>query len=247
MTTKPKNDADSWRFFRWVTIREPARCGSFRYIWHDKYPSLRKRYELGIKGNLTYAEKLFMMLLLPITYASLGYIVRGYFLPKRYHTQFIEFYVFARFILVFVAFWISFPDWLETPVAVIVAWTASGAFLTPLRSLFIDRYSDSWSVHSFNRSLIFILVNYCEILIGFAYLYKHLNLVGYSSCSTPITKGWEAIYFSAVTLTTLGFGDIVPINSFGRVLAAVEPVLGVIVVVVIIGLFFVEIGKRQRA
>lgn len=37
----------------------------------------------------------------------------------------------------------------------------------------------------------------------------------------------EALHFSVVTLSTVGYGDIVPISSLARVLAALEVVLGV--------------------
>jgi len=43
----------------------------------------------------------------------------------------------------------------------------------------------------------------------------------------------ECLYFSAVTITTLGYGDISPINDLGRIIAASESVLGV----ALIGLF----------
>lgn len=37
------------------------------------------------------------------------------------------------------------------------------------------------------------------------------------------------LYFSAVTITTLGYGDIVPLNNFSRILAAIEATLGVLI------------------
>jgi hypothetical protein len=40
-------------------------------------------------------------------------------------------------------------------------------------------------------------------------------------------------YLSAVTVTTLGFGDVTPVSSLARALVAAEAVLGI----VLIGLF----------
>lgn len=48
------------------------------------------------------------------------------------------------------------------------------------------------------------------------------------------------LYLSVVTITTLGFGDIVPLDSTGRFLVAVEAVLGV----VLMGLFLNAIAKN---
>jgi hypothetical protein len=48
------------------------------------------------------------------------------------------------------------------------------------------------------------------------------------------------LYFSTVTITTLGFGDIVPLTDTARLWTSLESILGVIV----IGLFFFSLSKR---
>jgi hypothetical protein len=49
------------------------------------------------------------------------------------------------------------------------------------------------------------------------------------------------IYLSAVTITTLGFGDIVPLTSEARILISIESVLGVVV----IGLFLNSLSYER--
>jgi len=49
----------------------------------------------------------------------------------------------------------------------------------------------------------------------------------------------ESLYFSAVTITTLGYGDISPTNDLGRVIAATESVLGI----TLIGLFLNALSR----
>lgn len=39
---------------------------------------------------------------------------------------------------------------------------------------------------------------------------------------------WRMLYFSAITITTVGYGDIVPLTSWGRGLAALEATLGIV-------------------
>ncbi len=51
----------------------------------------------------------------------------------------------------------------------------------------------------------------------------------------------ESIYFSVVTITTLGYGDISPINDAGRILTGIEALLGI----VSIGLFLNSISERR--
>jgi len=52
---------------------------------------------------------------------------------------------------------------------------------------------------------------------------------------------WSLFYLSTVTITTLGFGDIVPITRTGRLLVSSEAILGVI----IIGLFLNALTRRK--
>jgi hypothetical protein len=54
---------------------------------------------------------------------------------------------------------------------------------------------------------------------------------------------WDMTYFSFVTLTTLGFGDINPISPLARALAYMEAVIGQIYTVVLIG---VLVGGYMR-
>lgn len=51
----------------------------------------------------------------------------------------------------------------------------------------------------------------------------------------------ECIYFSTVTITTLGYGDITPTNDIGRLISASESVLGII----IIGLFLNSLSRKR--
>jgi hypothetical protein len=48
-------------------------------------------------------------------------------------------------------------------------------------------------------------------------------------------------YLSAVTITTVGFGDIVPLTGRARSLVAIEAILGI----VIIGMFINSVGQKE--
>ena len=45
----------------------------------------------------------------------------------------------------------------------------------------------------------------------------------------------QLIYFSFVTLATLGYGDIIPLNPWARSLAAMEGMIGVLFITLIMG------------
>ena len=70
-------------------------------------------------------------------------------------------------------------------------------------------------------------------------------LDGYGGDPTAITDSyWRMLYFSIVVITTVGFGDIVPLTGLARALVAVEAIVGLLPV----GLFLNSIaGRRNRS
>jgi len=50
----------------------------------------------------------------------------------------------------------------------------------------------------------------------------------------------DSAYFSVITITTLGYGDLSPISDFGKVLAGCEALLGV----VLLGVFFLAVSHQ---
>jgi len=55
----------------------------------------------------------------------------------------------------------------------------------------------------------------------------------------------DYIYFSFVTLTTTGFGDIVPIHEFARSITALETVAGVLYIAVLVARLVAVLGRSQ--
>jgi Ion channel len=47
-------------------------------------------------------------------------------------------------------------------------------------------------------------------------------------------QGFQALYFSFITLSTIGYGDIVPVSKLARMLAIVEAVTGMFYVTLLI-------------
>ena len=57
---------------------------------------------------------------------------------------------------------------------------------------------------------------------------------------------WDMIYFSFVTLTTLGFGDITPVHPIARALTYTEAIVGQLYIAILIGTLVGNIAGRQR-
>jgi Ion channel len=82
--------------------------------------------------------------------------------------------------------------------------------------------------------------------IGFGGIFATLEATASGSFSSPapIDLG-GAVYFSFVTLATLGYGDIVPVSSAARALAVLEAVFGQLYLAVLIARL-VSLYARER-
>lgn len=80
---------------------------------------------------------------------------------------------------------------------------------------------------------------YLALMPAFGLLYTYLPNVRFNHDNMTFI---DHLYFSAVTITTLGYGDITPINTHTRLLAMVEAVVGV----VLVGLFLNAVSYQRQ-
>lgn len=94
------------------------------------------------------------------------------------------------------------------------------------------------------------------ILIGIAWglLYSFIELLQPNSFSFVAAtegdlhaKGAALFYYSFVTLTTLGYGDILPVTEFARMLAYLEAVTGVMYTAILVAGLVGHIGNYKKA
>lgn len=76
-------------------------------------------------------------------------------------------------------------------------------------------------------------------VLTFGLAYDTFDLIEHAESGDPVTS-FEGLYFSALTFTTLGYGDFNPANSAGQVLAVVETSMGVILLAILVFVF----GRR---
>lgn len=137
-------------------------------------------------------------------------------------------------------------QWLNTfwLILLIVGYQLVDILSANLGIIFIDRYKNG-SIRSLNRSLLLIGINYFEVIVAFAILYLATSSIGYTNCNNILTSPIDALYFSAVTITSLGCYDLMPISSWGKVLVALEPIIGLILIVIVIGAFFTFYSRKD--
>ena len=103
---------------------------------------------------------------------------------------------------------------------------------------------------SFNRLVGAVCV---YLLLGalWAFAYSILDIVApgsFNNIAVSTDRGWESgwLYFSFVTMTTLGYGDISPATATARTLAYMQAVFGLFYIAILVaGLVSGYIANRQ--
>jgi hypothetical protein len=96
------------------------------------------------------------------------------------------------------------------------------------------------------RTVLASLCIYLLAAIFFAQLYHIIE--SYSGvpffAQTENPESIDFIYFSFVSITTLGFGDLSPASDLGKMAAVVEAVVGQIYLVTVVALFISNLGYK---
>lgn len=106
-----------------------------------------------------------------------------------------------------------------------------------------------WFKHYKQLLIIFI---YCSILLlyvaGFGGIYHDIALSDAGAFSHSASKEpsyTRYLYFSTITFTTIGYGDITPVSAVARLLVGIEAIVGAIVNVIFIAILFLYISNFQ--
>jgi len=131
------------------------------------------------------------------------------------------------------------PDWLEV--------TAAGVFailliVTPLLVMVRLMMRPKITVDT----LAGALTAYLQIGIFFGALFLFVALAGsptpfFSQTSTPVYSDFE--YFSFITMTTVGYGDLTPATRLGQTLVTFEAVAGQVFLVTVVALTVSNLGR----
>ncbi len=89
---------------------------------------------------------------------------------------------------------------------------------------------------SYRRNVLMLFLNYLEISFCFAVIYAGFHLVGKQSMHAAMTN-LDYLYFSVVTSTTIGYGDMVPVTDLGKICVCIQAVMVVAFIVLFLNFF----------
>ncbi len=205
-------------------------------IWKGTFPQPSQKFPLSP------LERLFMMALVltrSFSLVRLTHIFSGY----KVRSALSETYVVLWLLILTTLLWHAFtPLWLL--IGVVVYRIVDGMNYR-LCILFVNRYKEHGELHSINRTLLLLILNYVEIIIAFAILFLNTASAG-TRLGEVITRPVTALYFSLVTITTLGFGDIQPLTDLGRWLVISEISLGFVFVVLVFAAFLTGLASMKE-
>ncbi|MBZ5641024.1 MAG: potassium channel family protein, partial [Acidobacteriia bacterium] len=115
----------------------------------------------------------------------------------------------------------------------VVVYQANVVLFNPYRE---SPATANYAVRSYRRIVILALHNYVEAVVWFAAAYatyRHLFGGKADVLSTPV----GALYFSMVTMTTVGYGEITPANDGARALVIAHLLVAVFMTLVILARF----------
>lgn len=115
----------------------------------------------------------------------------------------------------------------------------------------IKGWNEPWTEGKLRRSLVLALVNVIQIVVAFAIVFRSFGHIGppgtRAEDAIPLDPV-EAVYFSTITFGTVGFGDLIPLDSGSQILVMTEVAAGMLTLVLLIPLVLAGLaGKLHQA
>ena len=171
-----------------------------------------------------------------------------YFANKKgteYQDLALDFYVLLKVLFPFV---ILINNWehLNFVVWIMIYFLLETILYIPTLIFASDLFSKP---RSYKRSILLLFFNYLEIVVAYAVLYSKGDYL-----NKPFTNWFDAVYFSIITSSSIGYGDYFPATTIGKVLVSTQALLFLFFVVLFLNFFsnkikgkgYFEHGKQNH-
>lgn len=92
---------------------------------------------------------------------------------------------------------------------------------------------------SYKRSLLLLFLNYFEIIFSYSVIYATGNYL-----NRPFMHWFDAVYFSIVTSSSIGYGDFYPVTTYGKFLVSTQSLLFLFFLVIFLNFFSAKVKIR---
>lgn len=172
-------------------------------IWHNTYEE-----DAGL-------EKLIRLILAGSQFLFPGLYIKHLFWRKGpfYQDFAIEVFVLLKTLLPVV---ILMQGWQDEPylLALVIWFMAETVMYIPTLIFASDAFP---TPRSYRRSKILIFLNYLEVVFGFAVIHASTGQL-----NVPMDHWFDAIYYSFMVTSTIGFGDLYPVTTLGKGLVSLQ-------------------------
>jgi hypothetical protein len=130
----------------------------------------------------------------------------------------------------------------------IAAVAGFGALIASAPFAILRKVWRDFAVEGVDSEVVFgALCAYLYIGAWYAYLYRAMSILANAPffAQPGSEDGLNYMYFSFITLTTVGYGDLFPAHGAGRMLAATEAIVGQLYLVSVVALVVSAYGRRR--
>jgi len=132
-------------------------------------------------------------------------------------------------------------SWWEIAILIYAGIRIFEVVIYQVNVLLFDEYrakkaGKEYAVRGFRRVVLLLLHNYIEVLFWFALFYRNFSSL-FDSRVTLLDSFGGSLYFSLVTMSTLGYGDIVPKETVGLFLIFTQTSIGIFMALLILERF----------
>jgi uncharacterized protein YjbI with pentapeptide repeats len=100
----------------------------------------------------------------------------------------------------------------------------------------------AWGLIDYGRSLLAVFVIAFLIVVGFGAIYLIPGIISYGKDHNTL---FSPFYFSIVTFTTLGFGDITPNGGIGEIIVSLQVIFGYLTLGLLISILANKVARRS--
>lgn len=153
----------------------------------------------------------------------------------EYKDLVMDFYILAKVIFPIL---ILTNNWQtnEVIVYILIYILLETVFYIPTLIFASDLYSQP---RSYKRSMLLLFFNYLESVLSFAVFYRTGNYL-----NAPLNNWFDAVYYSFVTSSTIGYGDYYPVSNEGKIFTILQVFLFLFFVILFMNFFSSKLKSK---